>query len=397
MKRNVEKPPRFNALIKPDALRGMATMLLQNDRLLITVFKYGTSLVGVMVLSGILIASQGENVGNALAAIWAGAFGNINAFANTLRWTAPCILTGAAAIVAFKAGVVNLGIEGQLCFGALAAALIGAFMSFPPLLHITLCILVAGIVGMLYAVIPAVLRLFFKINEFVTTLMFNFIAVLLTEYIVQTVIRGGLRAGWGFTNANATPTILNTAVLPKIIPDTTATLAFPIAVCIALLIAFLYKYTIQGYELKQVGENLKFARTGGVRVIKTFITIFLLSGFISGLAGGIEIVGTYRKFNVGFSANMGWDGVCIARIAELNPVALIFVSFIWAALRAGSLQMERVTSMNRLTVNIIQMVFVLFVSINYEKIYTDIKNKRRIKREQKEREFKEMEAASHVG
>jgi len=391
MKRKVKEPLRF------DALKNNIKELLRSDKLWIAVFKYGTSLAAVMILGGILIAAQGENVGNALSAIWAGAFGNMNAFANTLRWTAPCILTGAATIVAFKAGVMNLGIEGQLCFGALAAALIGAFWELPPFLHITLCILVAGIVGMLYAIIPAILRLFFKINEFVTTLMFNFIAVLLTEYIVQIIIRGGLEAGWGFTNANATPTILSTAVLPKIIPETTATLAFPISICIALLIAFLYKFTIQGYELKQVGESIKFAKTGGVRVVRTFLAIFLLSGFISGLAGGIEIIGTYKKFNVGFSANMGWDGVSIARIAELNPVALIFVSFVWAALRAGSLQMERVTSMNRLTVNIIQMVFVLFVSINYEKIYMSMKDKRRLKREQKERTLKEMEAVAHVG
>ena len=385
---------KIRELLTADKLKSKTEGLLRNDRIWIAVFKYGTSLIGVMILGGILIAAQGENVGNALSAIWAGAFGSITSFANTLRWTAPCILTGAAAIVAFKAGVVNLGIEGQLCFGALAAALIGAFWELPPLLHITLCVVVAGIVGMLYAIIPAMLRLFFKIDEFVTTLMFNFIAVRLTEYIVQIIIRGGLEAGWGFTNANATPTILDSAVLPKIIPDTTATLALPISIFIALLIAFLYKYTIQGYELKQVGENLKFARTGGVRVVRTFLTIFLLSGFISGLAGGIEVVGTYKKFNVGFSANMGWDGVSIARIAELNPIALIFVSFIWAALKAGSLQMERVTSMNRLTVNIIQMVFVLFVSINYEQIYMNLKNNRRIRRERQERELKEQEVVA---
>ena len=358
---------------------------LKNDTLYITIFKYGTSLIGVTILSSILIAAQGENFGNALLAIWDGAFGSVTAFANTLRWMAPSILTGAAAIVAFKAGVINLGIEGQLAFGALAAALIGAFWELPPVLHIVLCILVAGIVGMLYAIIPAVLRLFFNINEFITTLMFNFIAVLLTEYIVQTVIRGGLEAGWGFTNANATPTILESAVLPKIIPNTTATLAVPIAIIIALLIAFLYKKTIQGYELKQVGENLKFAKTGGVRVVRTFITIFLLSGFISGMAGGIEVLGTYKKFNVGFSSLLGWDGISVARISELNPVALIFVSFMWAALKAGALQMERVTTMNRLTVNIIQMVFVLFVCIDYEGIYYRIKDNLRKRRELKER------------
>lgn len=250
------------------------------------------------------------------------------AIGNTLRWTAPCIMTGAAAIVAFKAGISNLGIAGQVTIGGFLAGLIGAFYELPPLAHITLIIVVAGVAGLLWSVVPAILRLFFNINEFITSLMLNYVANFLTQYLTQQVLAGGLDS-WGYVNMEATPTVLSSAVLPDLIHGTSATLAVPIALIVAVAIAFLYKYTIQGYELKQVGENLKFAKVGGVKVVKQFLIIFLLSGFISGMCGGIEVIGTYKKFNTGFADTMGWDGISIARIAELNPVALIFVSFIW--------------------------------------------------------------------
>lgn len=357
--------------------------LSKNDRLMINLFKYGTSVLLFLISGCILILIQGEDPLVAMQAIIKGAFGSKTAFGNTLRWTAPCIMTGAAAIVAFKAGVNNLGIAGQVAIGGFIAGILGAFLELPPVLHITLIVLVAGLFGMLWSIIPAILRLFFNINEFITTLMLNYIAEYLTEYLVQQVLAGGLDS-WGYVNMNATPTINASAVLPTLIPGTSATLAVPIAFLVAFSIAFLYKYTIQGYELKQVGENLKFAKVGGVQVVRQFLVIFFLSGLIAGMCGGIEVIGTYKKYNVGFAANMGWDGISIARIAELNPVGLVFVSFIWAALKAGAMQMERVLEVNRLTVQIIQYLFVLFVSVDYEGIYLRAKERRAKKKYQKE-------------
>ena len=357
--------------------------LAQNDRLKINLFKYGTSVLLFLICGCLLILMQGESPITAVNAIFKGAFGSKNALGNTLRWTAPCIMTGAAAIVAFKAGVSNLGIAGQVTIGGFLAGIIGAFYELPAPVHITLIILVAGMAGLLWAVVPAILRLFFNINEFITSLMLNYVANFLTQYLTQQVLAGGLDS-WGYVNMEATPTILDSAVLPDLIPGTSATLAVPIALLVAVAIAFLYKYTIQGYELKQVGENLKFAKVGGVKVIKQFTIIFLLSGFISGMCGGIEVIGTYKKFNTMFADTMGWDGISIARIAELNPVALIFVSFIWAALKAGAMQMERVTSVNRLTVQILQYLFVLFVSVDYEGIYLRAKERKAKKLYRKE-------------
>lgn len=361
--------------------------LSQNDRFWIILFKYGTSVLLFLISSAILIYIQGEDPVVAAKAIIKGAFGTKRNLGNTLRWMAPAIMTGVSGIVAFKAGINNLGIEGQVTMGGFVAGVMGAFLDLPPVLHITLILLMSGLFGILWSVIPAILRLFFNINEFITTMMLNYIANWLTQYLVQIVLAGGLSV-WGYVNMTATPTIVDSAVLPDLIPGTSATWAVPISFLAAFAIAFLYKYTIQGYELKQVGENLRFSKVGGVKVVRQFIVIFLLSGLLAGMCGGIEVIGTYKKFNAGFAANMGWDGISIARIAELNPVGLVFVSFVWAALKSGSMQMERVVEVNRLTVQIVQYLFVLFVSVDYEGIYMRAKDRRAKKRYLKEKEAK---------
>ncbi|MBO4918600.1 MAG: ABC transporter permease [Erysipelotrichaceae bacterium] len=370
---NNEKRKLFNFFPKK-----LSADLEKKDKRNILIFKYTTSLILFVVAGALLVWMQDESPIEAVKGIWKGSFGSLTAFGNTLRWAAPSILTGAAAIVAFKAGVNNLGIEGQVAIGGFVAGILGVFFEFPPVVHILFILICATLSGLLWSVIPAILRLFFKVDEFITTMMMNYVANYLTQYLVQQVLAGGLD-NWGYVNMASTPTINGSAYLPDFIPDTTATLAVPVAFLISFAIAFLYRYTVEGYELKQVGENLKFAKAGGVKVVQQYLIIFLLSGAIAGLCGGIEVLGTYHKFNNGFAANMGWEGISIARIAELNPVGLIFVGFIWGVLKAGSMQMERMVGVNRLTVQIVEYMFVLFISIDYEGIYMrhkDRKNKK---------------------
>ena len=122
-----------------------------------------------------------------------------------------------------------------------------------------------------------------------------------------------------------------------------------------------------------MGENIRFAKAGGVNSKKIIMAIFLLSGFVAGLCGAAETTGVNKRFIASFSTNLGWDGIMVARIAESNPIACIFVAFIWGALKAGSLQIERVTELNRFTVECMKMFFVLMVSIDYERLYYSVK------------------------
>ena len=344
----------------------------------IGVMRYVLSFIGVLIIGSILIAWQGEDPIFAVGEIVKGSFGGIVQFGNTLRWATPCMLTGAAAIVAFKSGVTNLGIEGQMYVGAVTAGILGYLVELPPHIHAALCVLAAGVAGIIWVIIPAIMRLFFSIDEYVTTMMMNFVATLFCDYIVVWHVLPSL----GITTVTAaTPNILKSARLSTLIRGTSSSTGFIIGLLIAIFVFVFYKYTIKGYELKQVGENLKFAQTGGVNVKKTFITIFVLSGFIAGMCGGIEVSGGYYRYVTNFSTTMGWEGIMIANICNRNPIALIFVSLVWGALKTGAMAMERSTSLNRLTVNLLQMIFVLLVSIDYEGIVNHFKDKKRKKLE----------------
>ncbi len=189
--------------------------------------KYAGSFAAVMVIGSLLILWQGENPVAAMRYILQGAFGSIRNLGNTLRWITPCILTGIAAAVAFKSGVMNLGIEGQLYFGAYAAALFGFYVRLPRPLHVTGCLLAAGTAGMVFALLPAVMKLVFHVNEMITTLMLNYIAVLMTEYLTYVVM--GISAA-GDSLALSTPAIQDTARLTNLISKTNASTGIFIAV-----------------------------------------------------------------------------------------------------------------------------------------------------------------------
>lgn len=349
--------------------------------------RYIIALLLTAVFGSLLISAYGEEPLNAIKYIVKGAFGSKMAIGSTIRYMTPCILLATGAAVAFKSGVTNMGLEGQLYFGSLAAACVGYMVELPPVVHVIVCLLVGGLAGLLYSLIPAILKLFINVDEMASTLMLNFIATSMIKYIVIWKIMGGMASSTGST-AEATPSIFPSAKLPTLIKGSTSNYGFFIAILVAVAIYFLYKSTIKGYELKQVGENINFAKLGGINTNKVFLIIFMLSGFIAGLCGSIEVTGSYGKFTCDYANNMAWNGIMIAHISNRDPLTIILVSFIWGALQAGALTMERMTSLNKLTVYIIQMLFVLFVSIDYKMIYDKIKISIRERRIAKEKEVK---------
>ncbi|MDR1483075.1 MAG: ABC transporter permease [Synergistaceae bacterium] len=352
----------------------------------IGIARYILSFAGVLILGSILIMAQGEDPIRAARLIVYGALGNLVAIGNSLRWAMPCMLTGAASIIAMKSGVINLGIEGQMYVGAFTAAVLGWAVRLPPGVHVVVCIAGAGIAGVAWAIVPALMRLFLSVNEYVTTMMMNFIATLFCDYFVVWMI---IPSSGITTTTAATPPIASGARLSTLIKGTSCSTGLIIGIAVCLLVCILYKYTIKGYELKQVGENLKFAKTGGVNVKKTFIIIFVLSGFLGGLSGGVEVTGGYYRYVSGFSYTMGWEGIMIANICNNNPIGLIFASIVWGGLKTGAMSMERGTTLNRLTVNLLQMFFVILVSINYEGIFRYFAD--RMKKRRQARRFLEGE------
>lgn len=351
------------------------------------IFRYGFAVIMSLLVGCLLFMQQKENPFYAISIIFQGGLANKINIGTSIRWATPCMFAGAAVIIAFRSGVKNMGIEGQIYMGALAAGLVGANFSLPSLPHIMLCLLAAGIAGTFYALLPALLRLYFNVDELVVTIMMNFIARYLTYYYVYWILMKGTLSASG-SAAIKTENIKKSAQLITIVQGSTASTAFIYAILLLILLYMIYKYTIIGYEAVQIGQNMEFSRAGGVDVIKRFLQVFLLSGFVAGLCGGMEVCGSYHYFLANFSNNIGWEAIMVANAASYNPITLGIISCIWGVMKTGSLHLERMTSLSRYTVNIIQMLFIIFVAVDYIRLYKSFLQKRKIQRESEEKRRK---------
>ena len=334
---------------------------LLSDQRTGSIFNYLISLILVLAIAAVLIYLQGSYPADALQALFFGAVGSVSAIASSIRWSTPVLIAAMAAVVAHRSGIRNLGIDGQVYFGAFFSALVGAFLTLPHPFHIIVALLAGGMAGLLYAVIPMVLKSFLKINEMVTTLMFNYIAILLTEYFTMRIM--GLGANTT-PDMIATPEIHATARLTQILPPYQPTTGFFIALAIVVMVWAFYRFTLTGYEWKMLGHNADFARYGGIRVLRNYAVAFLASGFLAGLCGSAEILGPHLRFRNNFAIALGWDGIMVALIVKNNPLGAAIVAIIWGMIRAGSLSMERMTSVNRILVTLVQALFVLFITVD---------------------------------
>lgn len=324
---------------------------------------YLISTILVLIIASALILIQGSNPIEAFYEMVNGALGSTSAIASSIRWSTPVIISSMAAVVAQKSGINNLGIEGQIYFGALTSAMVGAYVQGPGYVVIPLAILAGAVAGLLYAVVPALLKVYWSIDEMITTLMLNYVAIQVTEYLTMMIM--GLSTD---TNPDmiATPEILEHARLTRIMPPYQASAGIFIGLGIAVIIFILYKYTRLGYEWKMIGRNRIFAKYGGIKYLKHYFIIFLCSGAIAGICGAVEILGPHLRFRTNFSSNMGWDGIMVALVAKNNPAAAVVVSLVWGMIKAGSMSMERMTSVNRILVTLVQALFVLFITVDFK-------------------------------
>jgi len=346
------------------------------------IIKYAIALGVAIFIGTLVIIMQGESPMAAFDAMLRGSLVGRAAIARSIRWITPCIISGIAAVIAHKSGIMNLGIEGQIYMGAFFAALMGYMVSLPKVIHLPLVMLAAGIGAVLLALIPAILKLYFDISEMITTLMLNYVAVLLTEYLTMQLMDADGAVSPDYV---ATPPMEASSRLSTIIPSSQATTGIFIALFIVLAAFLMYKYTIKGYEFKQVGENINFAHYGGIKAASTYFFVFLLSSFIAGICGAVEMMGPHGRFRAQFSTNLGWDGIMIALIANNNPIGMVIVAILWGITKNGSFAMERMTNVNRLVVTLIQALFVLFITMDHKKLNNFVKTVFRTKKKAKHR------------
>lgn len=327
------------------------------------------SVIVCMFLSGVIIAIMGEDPTEAYVQLFRGAFvGNFN-LGSTLEKFVPLLLTGLAFIVASKVGVFNVGVEGELYLGAVTAAFMGyAVKGLPSVLHIILCFSAAMVVGAAWAFIPAYLKAYFDVNEVCVTILMNYVAIYITSYLVNYPLSG-------HTGVSQTPAIEKSASLMRILKPSRANIGLFIAIGVCILIYFIIKKTKLGFKIRSTGANPFFSDYVGIKSKKMMITGMLISGAIGGLAGAIEVMGIYGVFLDNFSLNIAGDGMLAALIAKGSFAALPILSLFIAALKSGSLGMERYTGVPKSLIDVLIALFILLATI--DTLFNFIKSKKK--------------------
>ncbi len=311
------------------------------------------SIVLAFFICSLLMIAQKHNPLEVFRSLFDYSLGSWFSFASTLNSSVVLILCGLSAAVAFTSGVVNLGQHGQLLIGAITAAILGVYISLPSFLGIAFLVICGGISGMLWAGIAAFLKRKYSMDEFISTLMLNFIAEYFTIYL----------ATYPFLDKKAY--VPATKMIKRIyfMPDINGlSFAFFVALLMVILSYWFIARTKHGYEFRMMGFNREFAKTGGCDIQKNTTTVLLYTGFLAGLAGSLLIVaGTQKRFMKGIGANFGWDGVMIAIISSNSVVETAFYALFFGAIKNGGIGMEFEASVPSEFILFLQSVIVLTV------------------------------------
>jgi ABC-type uncharacterized transport system permease subunit len=277
------------------------------------------AIILALVFAGIILAFTGANPIELASEVVDASFGSSFGMEDLGVLVIPLILTGLSVAVAQQIGAWNIGAEGQFYAGAFAAAAVGLFVPGPPALILVLMFFAGLVGGAVWILIPTLARAYANVNELITTLLLNFVAILLV-YFVST-------NAWRDRMANsATPR------LSAEIPELWGSIhwGLPIAIIVALLVGGLLAYSRWGYEVRLVGSNPSAAKYAGMPVRRHLITVMLLSGAIAGLAGMLEIAGTVHRLQGGISNNYGYLGIMVAVLARSSAVGVIFSAALMA-------------------------------------------------------------------
>jgi simple sugar transport system permease protein len=296
------------------------------------------AVAAALVIAGILIAMAGAPVLEAYWRIVTGAFGTRLAATETFTRATPLILTGLAAAVAFRARLWNIGAEGQFYVGAIAVAALGSgtLAALPGPVLIPILFAAGALAGMLLMLLPLWLRLRFSVDEVVTSLLLNFVAVLFVSLLVEGVLKDPLAFGW----PQSLP-VSEHALLPKLIMRSRLHIGLAVAVAAAIIVHLLQSRTVFGLRTRAAGLSPEGAAFAGVPLGLTLIKVACLSGGLAGLAGAIEVMGVKGYVTTDLSPGYGYSGIIVAMLANLHPVGVIAAAVFTAAMFVGADGMSR--------------------------------------------------------
>jgi simple sugar transport system permease protein len=295
-----------------------------------------------LLISALLVLWAGAPVGKTYGLLFTGGFGSVFALSETLTRAIPLMLTGLAAAVAFKARLFNIGAEGQLYAGALAAVAVGGLhggtgIDVHPALLFVLMMLAAAMAGALLLLGPALMKARLGVDEVVTTLLLNFIVLLLVSLMLDGPMKDPTAMGWPQSVA-----LVGDLELSKLIPQTRVHTGLLWGVALATGLWVLMKYTVLGFDIRAVGANARAAAFAGVSVTRTVVLVAVLSGGLAGLAGAIEVAGRTSYLTLDMSPGYGYSGIVIAMLAGLHPLGVVLGSVFVAGVLVGADSMSRV-------------------------------------------------------
>jgi ABC-type uncharacterized transport system permease subunit len=316
------------------------------------------SVVAGFVVAGLAVALSGADPIQSFYALLQGAFINPRALPETLVATTPYIFLGLGVALGFRAGLFNIGAEGQFYIGALFGVFVGySLHGLPSVLHIPLA-LAAGILGgFLWAAVPGILKARFGAHEVITTIMLNYVAFGLVNFLIN----NGPMVDKA-SSAPRTPYIDPAAQLPILATGTRLHAGLLLALLSIPVVWFLLARTTIGFRIRSVGFSPTASRAAGISVAWTLLATMGISGGLAGLAGADEVLGVSHYMPPSFSVGYGFDAIAVALLARSNPWAILPAAFLFGALSSGSRFMQFQTQVSADVISIVEATVIMFVA-----------------------------------
>ena len=333
-----------------------------------------------LIIGAIVIFASGENPFVAYGALFAGSFGSpvelfqalgvffstgetkelvkaIYPFTESLVNATPYIFAGLSVALGFRCGLFNIGAEGQFFIGALCSAFVGySLKGLPMIVHLPLAIMGGALGGAIWGMIPGYLKARFGAHEVVNTMMMNWIAFRLSDWLLN----GPMKSS-GFRPV--TPNIEASAELPRLFADPLRfNLGFFLALLAAYLVYWLLFKTTLGFEIRSVGANPDAAKYAGMNIIRNFVLVMFLAGGLAGLAGASQVLGVDHWVGQGFSAGYGFDAIALALLGRSHPAGVVLAALLFGFLRSGATDMQSMAGIPIDIISIIQGMVIVFIA-----------------------------------
>ena len=313
-----------------------------------------------LIIGAIVMAVSGYSPVDGYIALWNGIFMDSYNMGETVRQITPYIFSGLAVAFAFRTGLFNIGVEGQLLMGWLAAAYVGQAFELPKVIHLPLALIAAAVAGALWAFIPGLLKAKLHVHEVIVTIMMNYIALHVVNALIK-VISGGDRTDKIYESAS-----LRSDFLESITDYSRLHWGIVLALIAVMVMWFILEKTTRGYELKAVGFNKNAAQYSGMSVNKNIILAMVISGAFAGLGGAMEALGTFENISKLHAATgIGFDGIAVALLGANQPFGVLLGAILFGGLKYGGLNMPSEAGVPTEIVSIVIALIIFFVASGY--------------------------------